>query len=354
MNATWVPENLTPTIVLISTAESVRDEVSRVAAAAGATLAAVGSAAEGIALGAALLLVDVDVPLPRLPGNTEIIVVGLHGQQSQVWERAAALSAQRAAVLPSAAVWLADYLSQASAPVTGRIIGVAGATGGCGTTTLSSLLAHSAAADGLSTCLIDGVPLDGGIDGLLAVHDVQGIRWPDLADVKGTLNPRQLLEALPTISGMSVLSWSARAADLSSQDAFMAPGVLDAVRAGVDLAVMDLGKDHGPDSLAEFCDTILVMLPARRRAVDIGRNVLRCLEPIPVSLVIRGPVADGLDPQTIADLVGAPLAGYIPHQRGLPRAEENGTVLEYGRRRRLQRALGSIIAHLNVSTASAS
>lgn len=348
MNTPWLPENQTPSIVLVSAAESVRDQVSRVAAAAGAKLTAVLGAAEALAVGAPLLLVDVDVPLPRLPADIEVIVVGLNGQETQVWERAAALSAHRAAVLPSAAVWLADYLGRASGPIPGRVVGVAGATGGTGATTLSCLLAYSAAADGLATCLVDGVPLDGGIDGLLAARGSQGIRWPDLADVKGTLNPRQLLEALPVVSGMSVLSWTRSPEDTMPEAEPMASAVLDAVRTGFDLAIVDLGGSQNQTALAACCDTILVVLPGRRRAIDAGRNFARQLAPIPASVVVRGPVADGLDPQTIADMTGAPLAGYLPHQRGMAAAEESGTVLEYARRRRLQRALGGIIAHLDV------
>lgn len=344
MNSAWIPEDQSPTVLLLSSLESLRDEVSRVAAAAGIPLRCVARGAE-VGRGSLLLLVGVDAPVSRLPPGPDIIVVGLAGQETDAWERAAALSAQRVAILPGAAAWLADYLSRTSGTPPGLVLGVVGAVGGAGASTLSALLANAAATDGRSTVLVDGDPLGGGLDLLLSAGDIQGIRWPDLADVRGRLNPQQLGEALPHVSGFSLLSWGThfQARDRPSTQAV--PAVMEALQTGFSLTVVDVGQRwNEPSSPLSCCDSVLLVLPARLRAIAAARNLVEHLDPLPVAAVVRAPVAAGLDPETVAEAAGCRFTAYLPAQRGLPAAQENGTLLDAGRRRSVRRAMSAVLS----------
>src|SRR3712207_7123198 len=50
---------------------------------------------------------------------------------------------------------------------------------------------------GLRTLLVDADPLGGGLDLVLGWEQVDGLRWPSLAEADGRVDPPALLQALP-------------------------------------------------------------------------------------------------------------------------------------------------------------
>ncbi|MFD1214835.1 septum site-determining protein Ssd, partial [Arthrobacter sp. GCM10027362] len=267
----WMPVQAPPEVVLVAASERLQDEVARIAAAAGMALRVAERASElgGMPEGATVLLAgSAPVNLPRAVGD--VIVVGFPGESARLWELAAAVAAQRVAVLPDAAPWLAEYLGRNRQPGrTGTVAAVLGGSGGLGCSTLSCWLAARAVDKGIRTLLVDGDVLGGGLDSLLAAEAAPGLRWPDFAGVKGSINPAQLQSALPVVEGFSLLSWGP-AADPAAAGApvpeTVAREVVSAAAAGFELVLIDAGRvQAGLDSwLAQAGQALLLTAPGER------------------------------------------------------------------------------------------
>ena len=86
------------------------------------------------------------------------------------------------------------------------VVTVVGGRGGAGATTVSAAMALAAAREGGQVLLLDLDPYGGGIDVALGAEDVPGLRWPDLTGDRSAL-PGAVVEALPRLGSLSVLSW---------------------------------------------------------------------------------------------------------------------------------------------------
>jgi secretion/DNA translocation related CpaE-like protein len=216
------------------------------------------------------------------------------------------------------------------------VLGVLGAAGGSGASTLSCWLADGAASSGSSTLLIDGDPLGGSLE--LALGEVAaGLRWRDLDGVRGALNPAQFAAALPRSSGFRVLSHGPFPPSPAGVSSAAGP-VLDAARQAFQLTVVDLGTAGGlDDALLASCGSVVLMVPARLRPVAAAAVLLPRFSPTPVHVVLRGPVRGGLLPHRVAEILGVPEPPFLPHLPGVPAAEAQGRLLERGRQRSIRR-----------------
>jgi secretion/DNA translocation related CpaE-like protein len=334
-------------VVLVGGGQALQDEAARVGAAAGVALLPAPSVSEALRHHPSVLLLAPDSEAERVPPGCPVILVGLRGEEDAVWAAAARRGAGGVAVLPQAAGWLAEYLGRTrSAAAAGRIFGVLGASGGAGTSTLSCWLADCAAAAGSSTLLMDGESLGGGLELALGGEPVAGMHWEDLTGVRGVLNPAQFAAALPAAGGFSVLSHGPGAVTPAVRDAespALEP-VLDAARQGFGVTVVDLGGPAGIESsLAASCDGLVFVVPARLRPVAAAAALLPRLAPVPVRVVLRGPVHSGLDPHRVAGALDLPEPAFLPHLRGVAAAEAQGRLLERGRRRLPRRLCRSIL-----------
>ena len=205
----WLPDG-SPETLLVTGYEPLRGEVERIVAASGGQLRTMGTIREAAQFwdtaAAVLLGSDIhDLP-PR--GRSPAVLVGLNGDGDRLWHLAAAIGAERVAVLPEAATWLAEYLSRARTPEPGGLVlGIVGGCGGAGASTASVWLANAAAREGVRVLLVDADPWGGGLELALAAEETPGLRWPDLADASGTIDPRQLADSLPLAGGFPFLSW---------------------------------------------------------------------------------------------------------------------------------------------------
>lgn len=284
-------------------------------------------------------------PRRRVPS----VLLGLDGEGDSLWQLGASLGAERVAVLPEAAAWLAEHLGRSPGPDTGGLLlGVTGGCGGAGASTAAVWLAQEAAVHGIRTLLVDGDPRAGGLELYLAAEDAPGLRWPDLAGASGSIGTGQLSDSLPIAGGFSFLSWP------GSRDRFLdvEPGavaaVLDAARRGFELVIVDIGR--GTESLGSFawdCDRILVVAPAQLRAAVAAARLLQDLPPVDTALVIRGTAGSALDGPLIADSLGLPLHGVLPELRGTAAAAELGRLLEFGKRKAVRRFAESVLQLLD-------
>lgn len=342
----WLPAESAETL-LVTGFDFLRGEIERIVAAAGGQLRVVADATEAAPFWdtAAVVLVGSDIrelpPRRRAPA----VLVGLGGEGDSLWHLAAALGAERVAVLPDAAAWLAEYLSRSRSPEAGGLVlGVTGGCGGAGATTAAIWIAQAAAEWGARVLLIDGDPWGGGLELALAAEESPGLRWTDLSDASGSIDPEQLSDALPVAGGFSFLSWPGSRERQSGVEAATVGGVLDAARRGYELVLVDIGRGTEPlRTFAWDCDRILVVAPAQLKAAVASARLLQELPPVETALVIRGKAGAVLDGPLIAESVGLPLQGLVPEVKGTASATELGRLLEMGRRRTVRRFAASVL-----------
>ncbi|NJC23422.1 secretion/DNA translocation related CpaE-like protein [Arthrobacter pigmenti] len=352
--SSWIPSPEAGAVVLVASSQQIRDEVTRVAVAAGLDLALAGTVTEALGLRPAVVLLDAGNAHHAVTGS-DMVVVGLEGEESQAWAAATRCGADRVAVLPQASGWLAEHLGKLQrARDHGTVLGVLGAVGGAGASSVSCWLAAGAAASGMRTLLVDGDPLGGGLEVTLGSELLPGVRWPDLGEVRGTLNPDQLIDALPSLDGLALLSMGTEPPNPGILGTPAVAPVMQAARAAFDLAVVDAARGWSADgSLLPYCDSVLLVVPGRVRAVSAARATVAQLQPLAVRVVVRGPLGPDLDPRRVADAVGVPSAGYLPHLRGASAAENQGRILELARHRSVRSFGKSVLSTVLPGTSPA-
>ncbi|MFI1914569.1 septum site-determining protein Ssd [Nocardia sp. NPDC020380] len=347
-----------PALALVSDPR-LRDEVRRIAAAADRSLDErtpplgrhLWTAAPVIVLDTAAARSCASAGNPRRPG----ILLVTDGEPSLLdWQAATEVGAEQVLVLPGAADTLiasfATYGRRVRAD--GAVVAVAGACGGCGTSTLAAAVALTAAAHFRDrTLLVDCDPAGGGLDLVLGVEKSPGLRWPDLVIEDGRVAAPALHEALPAAAGVAVLSCGRgqAATDLSPA---AVRSVLEAGRSAGDLVVCDLSTDRGPhiDTVLETADLIVLLVPARLRAVAAAESVsARITARNPnLHLIVRTPSPGGLRAADIAETLHLPLLTALPAQPHLPERLER-TGLTVRRRTPLRAAAESILTALSTN-----
>ncbi|MBT2552064.1 hypothetical protein J7I89_03235 [Arthrobacter sp. ISL-5] len=333
--------------MLVTAFAFLQAEVERIVAAAGGRLRVAADIAEAAPYwdSAAAVLLGSDIrdlpPRRRAPA----VLVGLSGEGDALWHLGAALGAQRVAVLPDAAAWLAEYLSRSRAPEAGGVVlGVTGGCGGAGATTAAIWLAQAAAGLGARVLLVDADPWGGGLELALAAEESPGLRWPDLSDASGSIDPEQLADALPLAGGFSFLSWPGTRERPPAVDSASVGGVLDAARRGYELVIVDIGRNAEPlRTFAWDCDRLLIVVPAQLKAAVAAARLLQELPPVESALLVRGKAGVALDEALIAESVGLPLHGRMPEVRGTAAASELGRLLEHGKRKSVRRFAASVL-----------
>ncbi|HEU4666127.1 MAG TPA: septum site-determining protein Ssd [Arthrobacter sp.] len=342
----WLPDS-GDEVLLVTSSAVLRAEVERIVAAAGAQLRTAADAAEAGRYwdGAAAVLVGSDIREPPPRRRAPAVLVGLDGEGDSLWHLAAVLGAERVAVLPDAAAWLADHLSRSRSPGPGGLIlGVTGGCGGAGATTAAIWIAQAAAGLGARVLLVDGDPWGGGLELALAAEEDPGLRWPDLSEARGSIDPVQLADSLPVAGGFSFLSWPASREQPVPVAAATTAGVLDAARRGYELVVVDIGRGAEPiHAFAWDCDRLTMVVPAQLKAAVAAVRLLQELPPVEASLLVRGKHGAALDTALIAEAIGLPVQGRVPELRGVPAAMESGRLLELGKRRSVRQFAASVL-----------
>jgi len=158
-------------------------------------------------------------------------------------------------------------------PAGGHVLGVTGGRGGAGASVLAAALARTAAAARLRSVLVDADPLGGGSDLLLGAEDEPGLRWPDLQAARGVLDVGDLIDGLPRIDGVHVVSCDRRRAEPVPPEAMRA--VIDAAIRMADLVVIDIPRalDQSATLALQACHTVLLVVPAEvQAAASAGRS----------------------------------------------------------------------------------
>ena len=324
-----------PARPLVVTADpDVLDELLRLAATAGTDLevAPDAGAARRSWATAPLVVVGQDATAGCarlcLPRRTGVVVVGVDLDDATIWQRAVSVGAEHVALLPDGERWLTDRLADAAegAGPAGALVAVVGGRGGAGATTLASALAVTAARSGRSALLVDGDPLGGGIDLVFGGEEDGGVRWGDLVATRGRVPAAVLADALPRMSGLSVLSWDrgdARAVPVPAVEAVLAAG-----RRAHDLVVVDLPRsvDDVSRAVLAAAGTVVLIVPNEVRAAAAASRVAAAVGVLcrDLRLVTRGPSPSGLTGEQVARALGLPLLADLRPEPGVDLALERG------------------------------
>ncbi len=356
------PDTAAP--LLVTSEPTLLDRVRELAAAVGIDVhAAVTPAAAGRRwVESVLVLLGDDVVPESLPGGRDGLVLLTRLADARAWRRAGEVGAGRVLVLPGGEEALAELLVAAGAgSARGRVVGVLGAVGGCGATTLAVALAAGRPPGG--ALLVDGDPVGSGIDVALGTEVEAGLRWRDLARVHGTMRPDVLASSLPALDGLPLLTWGVWGDEIDTAASEIEAGRVDlvpleamrsvvrAARAVADLTVVDLPRrlDVSAAQHWRLLDSAVLLVPAQVRAVVAARLALARLSAVvpDVRVVVRLPSRRGLGPDAVADVLDLPAVVTWKTVPRLASAADRGDLLHAvrsGGAGRSLRDLGDLLA----------
>ena len=231
--------------------------------------------------------------------------------------------------LPHGLAWLGAALGADDDAA--MLVAVVGGAGGAGATTLAAGLALAASRRGLASAVVDLDPVGGGLDLLLGAERVPGWRWPRLAGARGEVS--DIRDVLPSVGGVTLVSTGRTGGDRAGPEAVTA--VVRGLLRHHALVVLDAGRGLGEGVRAQVrhAQETLVVVPADVRGVAASTQLLEVLQPEAPRAVVRRRPAATLAPVLVADAVGLPLVGVLPHDAGIARAGAAGEPPLRGRSR---------------------
>jgi secretion/DNA translocation related CpaE-like protein len=317
-----------PRPLVVATDETLLDDLLRLLAAAGAEpeVATGGPALRRAHREAPLVLLGGEVltagPVRALPRRPGVVVVAGAPLPADSWAAAVEVGAERVVVLPDEEPWLLSRVAAAvRSPVErGAIVAVSGSCGGAGASTVAAAVALAAAPGAL---LVDGDPWGGGLDLLLGAERAEGLRWPELAGLRGRVSGDALLAALPEVAGVHVLAADRSVPSEVPPEALTA--VTEAAAEAGCTVVLDLPRAAAPlvDGPAAGADLAVLVVPGRLRAAGAARLLVEGEgSPWARSALVLRSVPGGLGAAEVGEVVGRPVLAVLGHDRGaVPRGE---------------------------------
>jgi secretion/DNA translocation related CpaE-like protein len=251
------------------------------------------------------------------PAKRDGVFVAVGSDRPTPWDSALAIGAEDVLAAHDSGRALDVLTAAADGRAEASLVAVVGGAGGAGASCLAVGIAFEASRRGQRVLLVDGDPMAGGLDVLLGIEHVSGLRWPDLGTRDGPMTAHALTDALPEVDGVWVLSCGR---DGAANEAPVAR-VLAAAMRGFDLVVCDVARQvdaRGLEMVTRAALTVVVV-PTDIRGVSGAQAVLHRLRPVTsaVSLVTsaRRP---GLSADAIEDALETPVIGRLrldPHLR---------------------------------------
>lgn len=312
--------------------------------AAGADVAVAPGAATGVALvvcDRAGLARVVGARSGRRLGPPMVLVA--HEADHAVWEAAARAAVDQVVALPEAAALLTARLrALGSGPGAGTLLRVIGVRGGCGTTTVAVGLSQVLRDQG-PVVLVDADPHGPGLEVPLGIGEVEGIRWPALADIRGSMPAASLTGRLPGGDGMWVLSHRLGEAAGTGSWAPVLGSLLTA-----DLTVVaDVACGTLPGHPAVGLTQDVLVMPQDLGGLHCARHLLASgligADPVVAFRDVGGPVEFTA---VRAALAGAAVVS-VPHSRSIGGAADFGDLADAVARGAFARACRTVAAKLH-------
>lgn len=200
------------------------------------------------------------------------------------------------------------------------VIGVLGASGGVGTSTVAAYLAWRARPTGV--VLVDGDPAKGAADVVAAVEHLPGMRWGDFGGLRGRADGAAIVRALPATSRYAVLAGGGAPVGLAQVEA-----VLDGLRGSASVLVADLGCPL--PSAATLLPSCAALLLVTGLGVSHLADLERVAEDLPglldhCRLLTRGPRRRAGLTAAVAGHVGLTALGHWADDPRVPSDLEHG------------------------------
>ncbi|AKK07226.1 helicase/secretion neighborhood CpaE-like protein [Corynebacterium mustelae] len=320
----------TPVILVAITDPVIHPEALSVAAATGMEIVDTTDPRDIIryAPKASALLVDATTAAHAAMYRTSGKLFLLFAEPGPIdWKLAVHVGAINAFIIPAELKQLLSELGNQSAArqPTDRypIIAVTASVGGVGASTLAASVALQSATE-IPTVLIDTDPHSAGIDLLLGCELRAGIRWADLRLSDTTVDPVDIVTALPqTDNGLALLT-TARGglvSGITEEKIQLAIRILSSKYQ----VILDL-PSHAPffNTVADHCDYVEIISPAEVRATANAQRIVAKLRSnrIPCGLSIRHRGWSGLSTKDMEAIVGISPTVEIRTTAGLARLIE--------------------------------
>ncbi|WP_462418603.1 CpaE-like family protein [Kytococcus sp. Marseille-QA3725] len=214
--------------------------------------------------------------------------------------------------------------------MTAHVIGIGGATGGVGASTLAAAVALRGATAGLRTVAVDSSRWGTSLAIALGMEGARGVHWDDLARSDGHLPGDELRDALPEAHDVRLLA----------RDGIGPAGWAELPRAVVhharralagttDLVVVDLPPVGSAEFLgwASWCHVVRVVVGTRPTAVAVAPALRQALGALPgdAALVVRGTGAPAAPMvEAVEEVAGHPVVAVLDEDPAVGRCELEG------------------------------
>ena len=311
--------------LLVTADPALLEDLLRLTAGAGveADVAAHPRAARPVWQTAPLVLVGRDLAAALsevgLPRRRDVVLVGVGADEQDplLWRDAVTLGAERVVLLPEGERRLVETMAAAErSDASGTVVAVVGGRGGAGASVLAAALCLAAVRSGRRPLLVDADPW-GGRDLLLGAEDVEGLRWPDLAGLAGTVSGPSSAMRRPARGRQRRAVGPRRSDGPAGVGRGVGPRCRGALARPRRRRPAAAGGRGGLGGALPRVDDLLVV-PAEVRAAAAAARARGWLLPgSGARLVVRTGRGRSVEPELIASALGVPLAAVVSDEARL-------------------------------------
>ncbi|EAQ00452.1 hypothetical protein JNB_09774 [Janibacter sp. HTCC2649] len=200
------------------------------------------------------------------------------------------------------------------------LVMVLGASGGLGASTWAAALARRLSTHLGECVLVDGDVRGGGLDMTCGTEHIPGLRWPDLARLRGTTSCSRLIAALPR-GEVPVLSAGGHGAAV---DDSVLIDVLGSIRWDVPVVLDAPSLTPLFAALAEDAAAVHVVSGLQARQLADTEALLSDLSGSGVGLVTRSSSGLGAEFDEVLEHLGTPHLAHVRHDPRVRRDAERG------------------------------
>jgi hypothetical protein len=197
---------------------------------------------------------------------------------------------------------------------------VIGASGGLGASTWAAALARRLSVHLGECVLVDGDVRGGGLDMTCGTEHVPGLRWPDLARLRGSVSASRLVSALPR-GEVPVLSAGGRGAGLPPS---VMLDVLGSLHGEVPVVLDCPGLTGVAEDLMEDAGAAHVVSGLQARQLADTEALLAVVSGSGVGLVTRSCGSLGPEFDEVLDHLGVPHLAHLKDEARVRRDAERG------------------------------
>ncbi|MCI6574005.1 MAG: hypothetical protein PT944_06815 [Actinomycetaceae bacterium] len=241
-----------------------------------------------------------------------------------------------------------ELLVAVGATIRGKVVGVVGAHGGAGASTLAATLARELVRDGGGVALIDVDPASAGIELLLSLVGVPGKRWADVHG-QGALLAGKLNSSLPLWHGVRVLSADERGGMPPQAEA--GPNMIAAISqmnawTVIDVPTSALVPGMPTNSILEWCDYLFIVTRSDTVHLAATHTLLSRLGSNVLASVVAVDVKSKNEAAHIAQMLAVEFVHTVRFEHSYDAALEHGVEPGERSRSRFSRDVNALCAYL--------